>query len=150
MLEEHHNTVNTVRLPVYLNLSACYLVEESWKKAGEEADKALAIEKNNIKALYRYGIANLRLKNMPKAGRALDLAAKKAPDDIAIRRAVQEWKQESKLAVRQEKRMWKKAFALSTSSEIKEDVLSTSSMWLYSSMVALLAGVCSLYYLQER
>lgn len=79
--------MNEVRLPVYLNLAACYLHESklSPEKVVENADLALAIDKDNAKALYRGGKAHLLLGDVEKAREKLRKAGQRQPSDRNIR-----------------------------------------------------------------
>ncbi|PPQ76239.1 hypothetical protein CVT26_008147 [Gymnopilus dilepis] len=42
---------------IYANMSACHLKNQNWKRAVETADKALAKNENNYKAMFRKGKA---------------------------------------------------------------------------------------------
>lgn len=79
--------VNEVRLPVYLNLAACYLNKSSvdFAKVIENADLALAIDPENTKALYRGGKAHLLRDDLDAARKKLTQAAKHQPNDKNIR-----------------------------------------------------------------
>lgn len=74
-------------MPVYLNLAACYLHESMLvpEKVVENADLALAIDKDNTKALYRGGKAHLLMGDMEKARDKLRKAAQRQPSDKHIR-----------------------------------------------------------------
>lgn len=76
-----------MRLPVYLNLAACYLNEAKLDpaKVVENADLALAIDQDNTKALYRGGKAHLLLGDVDKARDKLRKAAQRQPSDRNIR-----------------------------------------------------------------
>lgn len=82
--------MNEVRLPVYLNLAACYLHESAADpaKVVENADLALAIDPQNTKALYRGGKAHLLRDDLDAARKKLTLAAKNQPNDRSIREAL--------------------------------------------------------------
>lgn len=86
-LDKHRDAVNEVRLPVYLNLAACYLnrTNVDFAKVIENADLALAIDPQNTKALYRGGKAHLLLDDLDAAKKKLTLAAKNQPSDKNIR-----------------------------------------------------------------
>ncbi|TYZ57736.1 hypothetical protein PybrP1_001234 [[Pythium] brassicae (nom. inval.)] len=89
-LDKHRDAVNEVRLPVYLNLAACYLHESAADpaKAAENAELALAIDPQNTKALYRGGKAHLLRDDLDAARKKLTLAAKNQPNDRSIREAL--------------------------------------------------------------
>jgi len=42
---------------IYANMSACHIKQQNWKRAIETADKALAKNENNYKAMFRKGKA---------------------------------------------------------------------------------------------
>ncbi len=71
---------------VHLNLAAIYLAEgNNMEKVHEHCDLALAIEKDNVKALYRKGQACLRNGNCDAAATVLKKAVAAQPNDKAIR-----------------------------------------------------------------
>lgn len=84
--------MNEVRLPVYLNLAACYLADgatQDLEKVVENANLALKIDASNTKALYRAGRAHLVLGDLDAAKNKLAKAAKNQPNDKNIREALQ-------------------------------------------------------------
>lgn len=86
-LDKHRDAVNEVRLPVYLNLAACYLNKSNvdFAKVIENADLALEIDPQNTKALYRGGKAHLLRDDLDAAKKKLTQAAKHQPNDKNIR-----------------------------------------------------------------
>ncbi|KAI6108068.1 hypothetical protein F5141DRAFT_1005355, partial [Pisolithus sp. B1] len=56
---------------VYANMSACHIKQENWKRAIETADKALAKNPKNSKALFRKGKALGEIGYIEKAETAL-------------------------------------------------------------------------------
>ncbi|KAG2524009.1 hypothetical protein JM16_004877 [Phytophthora kernoviae] len=109
--------VNVVRLPVYLNLAACYLVQRDLKHASdkddellskvvENADLALKIEPENSKALYRGGRALLLSGDLDGAREKLTKAAKHHPADRNIREMLAVLKTKLAEQKKEEKERW--------------------------------------------
>lgn len=61
------NNINTLRLILYNNLAGCHLARENWEYVIELCNKILAKDENNVKALYRRGVAFGKLGNIEKA-----------------------------------------------------------------------------------
>ncbi|RLN97600.1 hypothetical protein BBJ28_00011437 [Nothophytophthora sp. Chile5] len=113
--EKNRQDVNVVRLPVYLNLAACYLAQgdseakkddELLAKAAANADLALAIDPDNAKALYRGGRALLLTGDLDGAREKLTKAAKRQPTDRSIRDALTALKAKLAEHKQQEKEQW--------------------------------------------
>ncbi|KAE9018728.1 hypothetical protein PR003_g14884 [Phytophthora rubi] len=108
--------VNMVRLPVYLNLAACFLVQgapetgerddELLAKVVENANLALAIDPENNKALYRGGKALLLTGDLDGAKEKLSKAAKHHPTDRNIREAMATLKEKLLEQKKEEKKRW--------------------------------------------
>lgn len=69
---------------VYANMSACHIKQENWKRAIETADKALAKNPKNSKALFRKGKALGEIGYIEKAETALMEVKKVSPTEEAI------------------------------------------------------------------
>lgn len=70
---------------IYSNMSACHLKQGNWKRAVETADKAIAQNENNYKALFRKAKAQGELGYFEKAEKILeDLLKKNEADAPAI------------------------------------------------------------------
>jgi len=67
-------------LSSYLNLSACALNTEQSNEAVRYATKALEIEPDNTKGLFRRGKAHLQLNNLEKAKEDLEMASTSSTD----------------------------------------------------------------------
>jgi len=108
--------VNVVRLPVYLNLAACYLRQGAPKdgerddellaKVIENADLALEIDPENDKGLYRGGRALLLKGDLAGAREKLTKAAKHHPTDRNIREAMTALKEKLAEHKQEEKEHW--------------------------------------------
>ncbi|KAF9468014.1 hypothetical protein BDZ94DRAFT_1294517 [Collybia nuda] len=69
---------------IYANMSACHMKKENWKRAVETADKALAKNENNYKALFRKGKALGEQGFYEKAVKILEDVKAKNPSDAGI------------------------------------------------------------------
>jgi tetratricopeptide (TPR) repeat protein len=79
-----------LRLPCYLNLAACDLELGNHADAERHANKALGMDPNNIKALYRRAMSRKHAaRNLQGALRDLNRAGVLAPDDRAVKAALQ-------------------------------------------------------------
>ena len=59
--------INSLRGVCYNNLAACLMKKEMYEKVIEYTSKTLALDWNNVKALYRRGQAYFKLKDTQKA-----------------------------------------------------------------------------------
>jgi len=66
---------------IYANMSACHLKNENWQRALECANKALAKNENNYKAMFRKGKALGELGFFEKAEKILEELKTKSPSD---------------------------------------------------------------------
>lgn len=108
-MDKHRDAVNEVRLPVYLNLAACFLADgktQDLSKVVENANLALAIDADNTKALYRAGKASLMMGDLDAARAKLTRAAKSQPSDKNIREAMQTLKAKLSEHKQKEKETW--------------------------------------------
>jgi tetratricopeptide (TPR) repeat protein len=65
---------------VYNNMALCHLKGGQFKKVVDDANRVLALDKDNSKALFRRGSAQLRNGNLDAAERDLERANAVAPD----------------------------------------------------------------------
>ena len=72
--DEEKKKVNTLKLPIQLNLAQCYIKQRKYKDAIKQCDKALEIEPANVKALFRKGKAFNALDDWEEATRNLKKA----------------------------------------------------------------------------
>ncbi|CAI5734811.1 unnamed protein product [Peronospora destructor] len=143
--------VNKVRLPLYLNLAACFLVQgaptddekdrEKLTKVVKNVDLALAIDPENDKALYRGGRALLLMGDLERAKEKLTKAAKHHPTDRNIREAMVVLKEKLAEHKKEEKERWggllldeKGTDASKTGSKVQQEQLSESSntLWMFA------------------
>ncbi|KAF8169756.1 hypothetical protein BJ912DRAFT_998801 [Pholiota molesta] len=76
--------VDDILEKIYANMSACHLKNQNWKRAAETADKALAKNENNYKALFRKGKALGEQGFFDKAVKVLEDLKTKNPSDVAL------------------------------------------------------------------
>jgi molecular chaperone DnaK (HSP70)/Flp pilus assembly protein TadD len=99
--------VNALRLPLHLNLAACLGKINRHNLAVENCNKALEIEKKNVKALFRRAQSYVQLKKLDEAKADLTAALEVEPKNGAI---VKELATVNKL-LQQEKDKQKKVYA---------------------------------------
>ncbi|KAJ7761905.1 TPR-like protein [Mycena maculata] len=69
---------------IYANMSACHLKNKNWKRAQETADKALAKNENNYKAMFRKAKALAEQGYFERAVKLLEDLKSKSPADAAM------------------------------------------------------------------
>ncbi|TFY69518.1 hypothetical protein EVG20_g3126 [Dentipellis fragilis] len=78
-----HRQVDEMIEKIYANMSACHIKQENWKRAQETAEKALAKNPDNFKALFRKGKALGEQGFFERAEAILEDVARKNPADAA-------------------------------------------------------------------
>lgn len=81
-----------IQLSSHLNAANCYLQTKAWSNAVAQATKALDIDPNNCKALYRRAVASIQLGELTTAKEDLLQAARMEPGNTEIRRQLDLWK----------------------------------------------------------
>jgi len=76
--------VDDILEKIYANMSACHLKNQNWRRALETADKALAKNENNYKAMFRKGKALGEQGFFDKALAVLEDLRKKNPADDTL------------------------------------------------------------------
>ncbi|KAF7374780.1 Tetratricopeptide repeat protein 9B [Mycena sanguinolenta] len=69
---------------IYANMSACHLKNKNWKRAQETADKCLAKNENNYKAMYRKAKALSEQGYFERAVKLLEDLKSKSEADAAL------------------------------------------------------------------
>ncbi|KAI6042851.1 hypothetical protein EDC04DRAFT_862003 [Pisolithus marmoratus] len=82
--DEQKNEVDLMLEKIYANMSACHIKQENWKRAIETADKALAKNPKNSKALFRKAKALGESGYFDKAEATLTEVKKISPAEEAI------------------------------------------------------------------
>lgn len=67
LLGDEDSKAKALRLAAHLNLAACYLKMKEFVLAGESCDKALELDSNSEKALFRHGEAMLGVNEVEQA-----------------------------------------------------------------------------------
>ncbi|CRH02890.1 FK506-binding protein (FKBP)-type peptidyl-prolyl isomerase, putative [Plasmodium relictum] len=81
LLEKKKN----IEITCNLNLSTCYNKNKDYPNAIEHASKVLKLDKNNFKALYKLGVANMHFGFLEEAKDNLYKAASLSPKNVEIR-----------------------------------------------------------------
>ncbi|KAA1467621.1 TPR-like protein [Dentipellis sp. KUC8613] len=81
--EKEKTEVDEMIEKIYANMSACHIKQENWKRAQETAEKALAKNPDNFKALFRKGKALGEQGYFERAESILEEVARKNPADAA-------------------------------------------------------------------
>ncbi|CAH0492408.1 unnamed protein product [Peronospora farinosa] len=144
--------VNKVRLPVYLNLAACFLVQgasmddekdqELLAQVVKNVNLALAIDPENDKALYRGGRALLLMGDLEGAKEKLTKAAKHHPMDKKIREAMVVLKEKLDEHKKEEKERWggrlldeKRTDGSKTANKVQQqhrNESSSNTLWMFA------------------
>ena len=143
--------MNEVRLPVYLNLAACFLFQgasmndekdqELLAQVVKNVNLALAIDPENDKALYRGGRALLLMGDLDGAKEKLTKAARHHPMDKNIREAMVVLKKKLAEHKKEEKERWdgrlldeKRTDGSKAASKVQQQQLSESSntLWMFA------------------
>ncbi|CDO65746.1 FK506-binding protein (FKBP)-type peptidyl-prolyl isomerase [Plasmodium reichenowi] len=74
-----------IEISCNLNLATCYNKIKDYPKAIDHASKVLKIDKNNVKALYKLGVANMYFGFLEEAKENLYKAASLNPNNLDIR-----------------------------------------------------------------
>ncbi|KAF5327492.1 hypothetical protein D9619_004422 [Psilocybe cf. subviscida] len=81
--EKEKNEVDGILEKIYSNMAACHIKNGNYQRAVETADKALAKNENNGKAMFRKAKALGELGYYEKAVKILEDLKKKSPTDAA-------------------------------------------------------------------
>lgn len=76
-----------LKILLFINLSLCYHKDTQFRKSLEYASKALELDKDNIKALYRRGLALVEIKEWTEARRDYDRCLELDPGNKQVARA---------------------------------------------------------------
>nr|CCA14206.1 peptidylprolyl cistrans isomerase putative [Albugo laibachii Nc14] len=94
--EEDQAKMKEIQTICYVNASMCHLKLENYTEAAAVSSKAIKNDKNNIKALYRRGLARMHLNDLDRAKEDLLTAGKLDPTSRDIRRALETLKEKLK------------------------------------------------------
>lgn len=93
-----------------MNLSTCYAKLGNATKALENAQKALAIDNTNTKALFRRGQAYLALGDIDRAQEDLQKVKEKLPNDSAVKAEMEKLRKKIQEHQKKEKKIFTKMF----------------------------------------
>ncbi|CAA7267065.1 unnamed protein product [Cyclocybe aegerita] len=82
--DKERTEVDEIVEKIYANMSACHLKNQNWKRAEETANKALAKNESNYKAMFRKGKALGEQGFFEKALKVLEDLKTKNPSDTAL------------------------------------------------------------------
>lgn len=102
--------LNNLKETLYNNLSSCYFRNSCWLKVIDISQKVLLYNSNNVKALYRLGIAYKNDRNFEKSFESFSKVLKLEPDNKACTEHLIVVKDELKKADIRVKGMVKKMF----------------------------------------
>jgi len=107
---EQLQEVHDMELKLNVNLAQGYLKTGEFNKAIESADKALARDPANAKALYRKASAHMSLLNFAEAEEVLSTLLEAEPANAAAKALLAEAQRSAKVSERRAKQMSRKMF----------------------------------------
>ena len=101
------------KLPAHLNLAACFLAEQRYREAADQASRALSVDSTNAKAYYRRGRARQALGQDDGARADLLEALRRSPggEDAAALAALRQLETEAVKTARAQKKTFGGLFA---------------------------------------
>lgn len=118
--EEEKKQAKEFKLSLYLNLAAVKLKVADYKEVIQNCNKALEIEKENPKALFRRAQAKFNLGDLEAARKDLVVAAHGAPNDKEIRNLLKDIDSKIKASIEKEKKVFSGMFEKLSQLEEKE------------------------------
>lgn len=108
--DEQIRKVNELKLSCHLNLSMAQLKLQSYKEAKKNAEEALVIQPDSIKAKFRRGVASMHLGDLQQAKTDILEAATAKPNDKSIRQEYEEVVRRINAAKRKERKAFGNLF----------------------------------------
>jgi len=125
--EEKTKAKQEVKLPCHLNMAQCYVKKENWKKAIDHATKALEIDANNIKGLWRRGVAYTSTGDFDQAHRDFSRALDVDPENKSVKASLAKLRHAEAEQDRKDKLRFRNVLsALSSDDQHTESATSTS------------------------
>lgn len=109
--DENKTKANQLLLAAHLNIAACELKLSENSKAIESCEKALKLDSNNEKALFRIAQAHLNLSNFEEAIKYFNRVLEANQDNAEARKQLAITKQKYKEYNDREKKLYAKMFA---------------------------------------
>jgi tetratricopeptide (TPR) repeat protein len=103
------------------NLSMVCFKQDKHKLSRDVANKALAVDPNNVKALYRRAVANRKLGDLDEARKDLKEALKQDPENVAVKKELALVKRDIDVADKKAKKQLQKAFSSKSGSFLYND-----------------------------
>eukprot|EP00054_Salpingoeca_dolichothecata_P031594 m.263997 g.263997 ORF g.263997 m.263997 type:complete len:472 (+) comp27421_c0_seq1:90-1505(+) len=125
--EEKKKQTDPAVLPCYLNAAQCQLKLRKLPQAIELADKALAIEGDNVKALYRKGMASMELCEWKDSEKCFKSILEKDPQHKATLSALNKLKSAIKRQNDKEKKLYQNMFGRMAKMAEKEQPATTEA-----------------------
>lgn len=107
---EDKEQVKKIKAACYTNLAQVLSKEEKWKQVIEKATKALELEHNNIKALFRRGQAYYKVSDFDAAHADVKKALELDPSNTALQQEITRIKAKLKEQEEKEKKVFAKMF----------------------------------------
>eukprot|EP01080_Neovahlkampfia_damariscottae_P010893 gene10893-3597_t len=102
--------IQELRVSVHMNLSLCYLKLNNYQKSLDNVQKALHINPDNVKGIFRRGQSYLGLNDLDRAKVDLLKARETYPNDSQIKKEIERLNLKFKQSEQKEKNMMKKMF----------------------------------------
>ena len=112
----------------HLNLAMAYLKVDNFAEAVKNCDKALAIDANNEKGLFRRGQAYLGLKEYDLAKNDFQAVLKLDPNNKAAKNQLLQCVQAIKAQLEKEKTTYRNMFELFAKQDLKVVVLTSTTL----------------------
>ena len=108
--KDEDSQIQALEVSLILNLSACMLATEQWEAAKSNCDKALSIQEDNPKALFRRGQALFQIRDYDSSLQDLHRACALQPDDKKIHQEFAKVKKAKFELTQKEKNIYSKMF----------------------------------------
>ncbi|ELR14102.1 DnaK family superfamily protein [Acanthamoeba castellanii str. Neff] len=108
---EEQEEVNALKVPCLLNTALCYTKINRYPQAVENCNKALEIEKSNVKALFRRAQCHVQLSKLEDAKKDLDAALQIEPNNAAVKKELALVEKKIAAQKEKEKKMYSKMFS---------------------------------------
>ncbi|KAK8812365.1 hypothetical protein WA158_007599 [Blastocystis sp. Blastoise] len=108
--EEDKKTVQDYRLSLYLNLAQCYIKLEKYDKAIDNCNYAIAIDANNVKALYRRALCYDKKKQYMDCKKDITQLLKLNAEDASVKKLAEKNALDVKKIEMKRKEMAKRMF----------------------------------------
>jgi len=107
---EEESKQKELLLAVLLNMALAHLKLNKHQKALDECNQVLKLDPENLKGIYRRGLAHFHLRDFDRAEEDFKTYQARNPNDGSLKTYLQEIKKENHLHEQKEKEMYKKMF----------------------------------------